>query len=552
MIPRRRTRLTKFALAKLGLGVVVVMTLLGAALSSLVTRDPLREASSIYWRGDPVASENLLVAHLAKNPRDVDGWVQLVEQRAMAETSVRAPSSPLGDDGVERALEEYAPALRSPEWTRSESELFALFDDAEGISSLALVGRFTLARTLSLDLALDVMQADPPRAEDMAAMGEMALDAARADLARQLLELSAGSTATSGASADRARTLILLALADAGAHEELAARLDDPRFRAVAPLDVLFIDASARDDYPELMRVALATSFSRMSVSVVVTCLIAGLAWMVFLLTVGAAWEWSWRTRVLSLMGLAAGIASGALTLAAVVVMDDAIEHASRQQTTLYHLVYCVAGIGFREELIKLICIAPVLFFMRHEKHEGALLIVASLGGLGFAIEENASYFHSALESSPVVIGRFLTANFLHLALTGLVGFHFARALRHGGKEWDSFTSVFLQAVLAHGLYDFLLTADIGEGMSYFAMTVFAWLAQRYLTDLIAFFPLKTRPVALSTTLTVCLAVAVASNFNLVAFEVGIRAALDLTVLGILGNGLIAIVFFRNLGEEIL
>jgi RsiW-degrading membrane proteinase PrsW (M82 family) len=549
LIPRRRTRLTKFALAKLGLSVVIVMSLIGALLSSLVTRDPLREASSLFYRGDPVASENILVDHLTKNPDDVDGWIQLVEQRGMSAVKKTSTRPVLPEANGLLLDDEAALLVNTHEWTRSESDLIDLTTQAEGISHRALLGRFTLARTRSLEHAFDVVQRDPPRAADLVAMGEMALDAARPSVALPLLELAARAPESA---TDHTRALILLALADEGSHEALAARLDDPRFHAVAPLDVLFVDASARNDYPTLMRVALATSFSRMSIAVVITCLVAGLAWLVFLLVVGAAWEWSWRTRALTVVGLVAGMVSGALTLAAVVVMDDAIEHASRSQTTLYHLVYCVAGIGFREELLKLLCIAPVLFFLRHEKHEGVLLIVASLGGLGFAIEENASYFLSALETSPVVIGRFLTANFLHLALTGLVGFHFARALRHGGKEWDTFTSIFLQAVLAHGLYDFLLTADLGEGMSYFAMSVFVWLAQRYLTVLIAFFPLKTRPVALSTTLTVCLAVAVASNFNLVAFEVGIRAALDLTFLGILGNALIAIVFYRSLGEEIL
>lgn len=538
MIPLRRTRLTRFELARLGLTVVVVMAALGALVSLLRTKDPVREARSLSFRGDDEGALDLLRAHVEHATDDREAFVLLVDTHGHA-TARR----------LEPELAALATGVARRPITLDDDALGVILATSRAISPRALAARHAFARTGDLDAALDRVFADPPSVRDLVELGRVAHDYGLDEAATALFALVLESPSDD---AGVARALALESAASLAEPDRLRALLGDPRFRAVASDDVLFVAAEDDDDHVSLVRLAWRMAFSRMTPVVIATCLVVGGAWMFFLLVVGAAWEWSWSTRAKAALGIVAGLASGLLTLAVVVVMDDLIEHAAREQTILYQLVYCVFGIGFREEMVKLLCIAPVLLLMKKTEHEGVLLIVASLGGLGFAIEENASYFDIAMDASPVVIARFLTANFLHLSLTGLVGFHFALAVRRGGKEWDTFTTTFIQAVVAHGLYDFLLMAPLGDGMSMFAMTVFVWIAQRYLTDLIAYFPMKTRPVALSTALTITLAVAVGANFDLVAIEVGVRAALDLTFLGLLGNAIIAIVFYRSLGEEIL
>ena len=72
--------------------------------------------------------------------------------------------------------------------------------------------------------------------------------------------------------------------------------------------------------------------------------------------------------------------------------------------------------------------------------------------GLGFAALENVGYFEWGPGAN--VWGRFITANFIHFALTGLSGLALWQAVRN--SAWlTRFAGVFTGAVLFHGLWDF-------------------------------------------------------------------------------------------------
>ena len=70
----------------------------------------------------------------------------------------------------------------------------------------------------------------------------------------------------------------------------------------------------------------------------------------------------------------------------------------------------------------------------------GTALIVASVVGLGFAVGENVDYYQ--MNQGHSVFGRFVTANFLHLTLTGLVGHALVQAVQ-GRIHWEDFLSRF-------------------------------------------------------------------------------------------------------------
>jgi protease PrsW len=111
---------------------------------------------------------------------------------------------------------------------------------------------------------------------------------------------------------------------------------------------------------------------------------------------------------------------------------------------------YCISGIGLREELAKLLCFLPLLLFLRKSSPQVAL-VTASCTGLGFAAFENIHYFNADMAAA---YPRFVTANFIHIALTGACGFALWQAIRNPARHLQHFTTVFVAAVLFHGLWD--------------------------------------------------------------------------------------------------
>lgn len=130
---------------------------------------------------------------------------------------------------------------------------------------------------------------------------------------------------------------------------------------------------------------------------------------------------------------------------------------SEEQQVTMSHEIFqWVMYVGVPEESVKLIFFLPFLpFLLRHGSTAKAAL-TAGCVGLGFALDENIGYF---LETGgAVAVGRFVTANFMHIALTGIVGgwlYEFLRSRFHKSSE---FLMAYLGVVVAHGIYDFSST----------------------------------------------------------------------------------------------
>jgi RsiW-degrading membrane proteinase PrsW (M82 family) len=112
-------------------------------------------------------------------------------------------------------------------------------------------------------------------------------------------------------------------------------------------------------------------------------------------------------------------------------------------------IIYCISGIGLREETAKLVLFVPMLFLLRKAQAAHVLAVAASVG-LGFAVEENINYFAGGSD----VWVRFISANFLHFALTGLTGLALWQTVRNS-KWLPHFAWIFVGAVMYHGLYDF-------------------------------------------------------------------------------------------------
>lgn len=275
MIPRRRTRLTRFDLVRLGLTVVLVMAVLGGLASTLRDGDPLREARSLADRGDMEGALEVLRLHVERAPDDREAFVLLVDTHAMA--------TAISDrDTLPPALTGFVP----PAVSLDDTALAQLLSTSRAISPRALGARHAFARSGDFDAALDRIFADPPTVRDVVELGRIAHDFGIDDVATQLFALVLES---SSEDALVARVLALESAASLEEPERLHVLLNDERFRAVATDEVLFVAAEDDDDHRALVRLAWRMSFARMTPMVIATCLVAGGAWMFFLLVVGAA-----------------------------------------------------------------------------------------------------------------------------------------------------------------------------------------------------------------------------------------------------------------------
>ena len=151
------------------------------------------------------------------------------------------------------------------------------------------------------------------------------------------------------------------------------------------------------------------------------------------------------------------GMISTTLTLYFVYVQEELRNFVHNPQDSLINqLIHMIAGIGLREELLKLLCFAPLAFFLSRRRDPNLALICAGLTGLGFAMMENIGYFERAQDQF-VAWGRLLSANAMHFCLTGVVGFSLFQLICRRGRNWDQFLFDFLLVVAIHGIYDGLI-----------------------------------------------------------------------------------------------
>ncbi|MEM7385109.1 MAG: PrsW family glutamic-type intramembrane protease [Verrucomicrobiota bacterium] len=174
-------------------------------------------------------------------------------------------------------------------------------------------------------------------------------------------------------------------------------------------------------------------------------------------------------------LAIGSGIASTYVTLS-VVRWQKTVLKMGENGEFVNDLVYCICGIGLREEVIKLLFFLPFVPWLMKKRDGGAILLLASCVGLGFAFWENLGY----LDNVGAAWGRFLQANVLHFSLTGVFGFALCRFLYSPRSEWERFLLTFIIVVMAHGLYDAFYLVEAFYDYSLLAVIVFALVAYHF------------------------------------------------------------------------
>ncbi len=235
-------------------------------------------------------------------------------------------------------------------------------------------------------------------------------------------------------------------------------------------------------NYGELLTMSAAEVLAEISSAPIESSLtfLCGLIWFLMLHQLGGvALRGNWRSVVAVLLGMLSPI----ITLF-FITLQERLVGLHQSGDFVNDLLFYTVGVGLREELSKLILFAPLLWWLRN-KSEAEILVTAGCVGLGFAIEENINYF--AGFGHAAVLPRFISANFMHVALTGLGGLALARWCRFPRSCWEQSLFTILAMILVHGGYDFCIGRSDARGimaLDFFATVILMLLAFGYCQEL--------------------------------------------------------------------
>ena len=325
--------------------------------------------------------------------------------------------------------------------------------------------------------------------------------------------------------------------------ELLNALSKDPKYREFFTYSVRHEIAVQCLDWPMIVKTLLPAAYENVRIGIVVLALISGLMWAVILIRFSGHFSKVWKFL---LPALVLGAFSAHATLLSYIWQVDQMGFGFGQ--TLYQqLLFCLS-IGLREEFLKLLLFVPLIPFLRN-KEDLAILTIAGLVGLGFAIEENVNYFNSSAGLS--AIGRFATANFLHIALTAMCGLTLTRAVYHRGEDLQHAASTFVLAVAIHGFYDAFIMVPALINFSWLTYTVFVLMGYQYFGWLQHLREEWKDTFSITATFTYGIIVVAGLTYILFAWEVGPSLALQGIVGEVIGTAIILIMFYREIPETI-
>ncbi len=328
--------------------------------------------------------------------------------------------------------------------------------------------------------------------------------------------------------------------------EELQALLALPEYAKLITPRIQIDIAIHHRDWLTVAKLLPVDRYSSFDGKMALIAAITALVWAAILFRLGQFDSWMSRAGGLCGLAFVAGAISTLPTLL-LVIIENAYVGYQPDGDLIPTVAFFIGGVGLREELCKLLFFLPFAFYLAKQGDERQTLIVASFVGLGFAAEENVGYFAQSLALAAP--GRFLTANFLHIALTGLGGLYLCRSIRQ--SSYNDFLYVFGIMIVVHGLYDVLLSLPQLESGSFFAMAVFILLSMRYFAELYSQ-SVQSRPAYSLSFLFVCgLCLILSSLIIFQASQIGLSTALKLISLEAIGSALIVFMFFREFNEPL-
>lgn len=523
----------------------------------------LRERSyskAFIWKSSlSVALAGIVLGKLASMltpPPDLDAF-------GLGELSESDFMAPLPGDGVQRLgigqtgiLDYLRDESRTVEEIIAVGPLFGGYLSADSIQALEadLIGNFGEAVGGSLALYLIALEPGggaaqeilesraerrpPPRYANRLA-GELAL---REENYAEAYRFFRAEGEFEEAAKSRERAVMILRQLES--YAELSEVLQEPLYREFSDVDTRIDLAVWRRDWAEVAKLLPRQMFSGADAGLILLGLVPAVVWSALLLLLGQVGRWS----LAGLCGLAflAGVASTLPTLFWVIVQDAYVDYRP-DGDLLFTVAYFVGGVGLREEFCKLLLFSPFLPLVARRRDERMAWLLASFVGLGFAAQENINYFVSSLGGAAPA--RLLTANFFHVALTGMCGLFLARGAM--GRGMTDFLYIFGVMVVAHGLYNALFfLPQLGAG-GFLSMIIFILVAMYYFKEYNGLYSPRVSNVSLTWTLAMGLSLLLAALIVYQSARVGLGTTLVSVFSEFLGVALMLALFTREFNEPL-
>jgi len=267
------------------------------------------------------------------------------------------------------------------------------------------------------------------------------------------------------------------------ARDEAAFRalLADPLYREAFSSSERLVLLVGMRDYRGLAGAVAAHELASFASPVLVPALICAAIWAAILLRF---WAVSRQRLTLALFAFLAGILSAGLTLYAVLVQEEVQGFSHRtEDTPLAQFLYFLAGVALREETLKLLCAVPFAILAARRRSEVEGMLLPAFVGLGFAFQENIAYLEGGL-STYIAWVRFLSANVLHFALTGVAGYYLYRTIMRRFHGIEDFLFAFIAVVFAHGVYNSVLAIPELHEYAILSTILVALIAYRFFDPL--------------------------------------------------------------------
>lgn len=344
------------------------------------------------------------------------------------------------------------------------------------------------------------------------------------------------------------RYMAMRALIQAEDFARLATLQNDPGYKDLFSPRVRLAIAIGNRDWRGIAKWVPITQLESYAPGILIMTLIAGLAWAFFLGHLGELPGIFSKAAALCACAFGLGVLSTTATLYLVVLEDNILKFSSGDDL-FRTLAYNIGGVGAREELSKLLLFVPLLPFLIKRDDDLEALIAASFVGLGFAIEENGNYFTmSEATSAP---GRFLSANFFHIALTGVNGLALFRACTRGAAGMNEFLFILPLTIVVHGLYDAFLDLPKLDDTGVLAGIVLIGFSVFYFRRVHELRSNRRMIIGLTGSFVLGISVLAAAMIVFQMVNLGPSAGASAIVMELLGSAILLFMFFREFNEPL-
>ncbi len=285
------------------------------------------------------------------------------------------------------------------------------------------------------------------------------------------------------------------------------------------------------------------------SAGAVTLAALAGVCWFVFLWQAMHAPSW----QSLQFWTAVAAVPLGVLSIWPTMFLSYWFEYRwnfSEGLELIPGLRYFILSVGLREELSKLLCLLPLMPILLRLRNELTTLVVSGCVGLGFAFEENIGYFGRSGGTDS--LGRFLTANPMHITLTGIAGLMLYRVFRNPSGWGAHGAGVIGVIIFAHGLYDAFIVLPALADYSLFGMIIFALMVYQFFRELRDMRKRRGETISLSATFLFGVCLLVSATFVYLSANVGISVAFNTLAQSVLGLAVMVYLFLREMPESMV